>query len=107
MKMLIVNVSNSDSDKLLRTLAYKQFYATKISSYGMFLKEGNTTICICVTDSQVTAVREIIKKCVTKRTIKAENVMRTAQDGLLAQPVNVEENGAVMFLINVSEFSKI
>ena len=49
---------------------------------------------------------ELIKNNVTRRKIKTAGVTSTVDGSLLNQAVDVEENGAVAFVINVEDFKK-
>ena len=50
---------------------------------------------------------DVLKKHVTKRVVRQAGVASTLEGSLLRQPVDVEEYGAVAFVINVDEFRKL
>ncbi len=107
MKLVILIVSNKDLAKVLAATSAEGFFSTKISTAGQFLQDGQTTILFGVKDDRVEALFEIIEKNVTKRVLRQRGVESTVEGSLLKKPVDVEEFGAVAFVINVEEFRKL
>ena len=58
-------------------------------------------------DHKVEQLFDVLKKHVTKRVVRQAGVASTLEGSLLRQPVDVEEYGAVAFVINVDEFRKL
>ena len=50
---------------------------------------------------------DLIRNNVTKRVLKQTSVESTIEGSLLKKPVDVEEFGAVAFVINVEDFKKL
>lgn len=107
MKLVIAIVSNKDLGAVLSATSAEGFFSTKIATQGQFLQSGQTTILFGVEDSRVDCLFEIIEKNVTKRVLKQTSVESTIEGSLLKKPVDVEEFGAVAFVINVEEFKKL
>ena len=101
MKLVIVIVSNKDLTNVLSSTVEEGYFSTKISTQGMFLENGQTTVLFGVKDEEVDKLFDIIEKNVTKR------VDSTLQGSLLKKPVDVEEYGAVAFVIDVDQFRKL
>lgn len=107
MKLVIVIMSNNDVGHVLSKTSAEGFISTKVSTQGQFLQNGHTTVLFGVDDDRVEPLFEIIEKNVTKRVIRQTGVESTIEGSLLKQPVDVEEFGAVAFVINVEEFKKL
>lgn len=107
MKMVIAIVSNKDINQVMANASAAGFPSTRISTKGQFLQDGHTTMLFGVDDSRVDELFAIIKKNVTKRVVRQSGVESTIEGSLLNKPVDVEEGGAVAFVINVEEFKKL
>lgn len=107
MKMVIVIVSNRDVGTMISATSAEGFISTKIATQGQFLQNGQTTVLYGVEGSKVDTLFDIIEKNITKRVIKQTSVESTIEGSLLKKPVDVEEFGAVAFVINVEEFKKL
>ena len=106
MKLIISIVSNKDVENVFENLSKAGFPATKISTMGQFLEGGHTSLFIGVDDNKVDDVFDVLQNSVSKRVIKQHGVQSTLKGTLLKQPVDVEEFGAIAFVINVEEFKK-
>ena len=107
MKLVIVIVSNKDLTNVLSSTVEEGYFSTKISTQGMFLENGQTTVLFGVKDEDVEKLFDIIEKNVTKRVVRHIGVDRTLQGSLLKKPVDVEEYGAVAFVLDVDQFRKL
>ncbi len=107
MKLAIVIISNKDLPKVLANTSAEGFFSTKISTSGMFLEEGHTTVLFGVEESKVDTLFSIIENNVTKRVVRKTGVESTLEGSLLKKPVDVEEYGAVAFVIDVEQFRKL
>ena len=106
MKLVIVIVSNKDLTNVLSSTIEEGYFSTKISTQGMFLENGQTTVLFGVKDDEVEKLFGIIEKHVTKR-VRHVDVNSTVQGSLLRKPVDVEEYGAVAFVLDVDQFRKL
>jgi len=108
-KLIIAIVQDKDAGRLLDALVKKRYRATKLSSTGGFLRNGNTTLLIGVEDSGVQDVLGIIKStCRSRR----EYVTPLPPAGGPAEsyvpfPVEVVLGGATIFVLDVERMEKI
>ena len=100
MKLVMAVISNKDVSKVLDAITKEGFSSSRISTTGQFLADGHTTLFIGTEDHKVEQLFDVLGKHVTKRA-------STLEGSLLRQPVDVEEYGAVAFVINVDEFRKL
>lgn len=107
MKLAMVILSNKDLPNVLAATSTEGYPSTKISTAGQFLESGQTTVLYGVEDEKVDALLDLIKVNVTKRVIRREGVESTLEGSLLKKPVDVEEYGAVAFVIDVEQFRKL
>lgn len=106
MKLVIVIVSNKDTSKVLSAVSADGYFITRISTSGQFLEDGHTTMLIGVNEDRLENLFSIIQDNVTKRVVRSVGVESTLQGSLLKKPVDVEEYGAVAFVVDVEEFKK-
>ena len=106
MKLVMTIVSNNDAEKVMGAVAANGYFATRISTTGQFLVNGHTAILIGCDDEKVEKLYDILKNNVTKRQVKTSGVKSTVTGSLLNQAVDVEENGAVAFTMNIDDFQK-
>lgn len=103
MKMIMAIVQSKDAGKLRDAFIDNNIGATKLSSTGGFLREGNTTYMVVVEDDRVDEVLEIIKHNAKSR----EQYMTPAaqiDNGSSAIPINVQIGGATVFILPVEKF---
>lgn len=108
MKLLISVINSDDTYSLTDALVEKGYTATVISSFGGFLREGNTTLLIGVQDGQVVDVLEILRAtCRTRRKFITPHLATVDyEEAYLAAPIEVEVGGAVVFVVHVDRFEK-
>ncbi len=107
MKLVIVILSNKDLGKVLAATSADGFFSTKMSTSGQFLEGGHTTVLFGVNDDKTDTLFDIIENNVTKRVIKQKGVESTIEGSLLKKPVDVEEYGAVAFVVDVEQFRRL
>lgn len=107
MKLVLAIVSNRDLSNVLAATITEGFFSTKVSTAGQFLEGGHTTILFGVDDEKVDFLFSVLEKNVTKRVIRKSGVESTIEGSLLKKPVDVEEYGAVAFVIDVEQFKKL
>lgn len=105
MKLIIAIVQKEDSNKLQKAFVQKNIRATKLSTTGGFLSEGNTTFLIGTPDNEVDDVLAVIKE---KSEAREEYVQpNLIPNGLeMNMPVKVTVGGATCFVVNVDEFKR-
>ncbi len=109
MKLLLTIVQDADGIKLQKALIENGFRATKLATTGGFLRAGNTTFLIGVDDAQVARVKEIVAKTCQERTqmMAAGPSISSLEDAYMSQPLEVTVGGAIIFVLNVEEFTKL
>ncbi|MCH5314810.1 MAG: cyclic-di-AMP receptor [Eubacterium sp.] len=107
MKLVVAIVSNNDLSNVLANTGSEGFFSTRIATAGQFLNDGQTTILFGIEDDKTERLFEILEKSVTKRVVTQKGVNSTLEGSLLKKPVDVEEYGAVAFVIDVDDFRKI
>ena len=108
MKLVYAIVHRDDSGLLSNTLRDKGYPSTLISTTGGFLREGNATFMIGVEEDKLEGVLAIIKQSCKTRTQLVNPMPPVMEPGelYLAQPVEVQVGGAVVFVVNVERFEK-
>ncbi len=107
MKLVIAIISNNDIDAVLGATSTEGFSSTKISTAGQFLTSGQTTVLFGVDEDRLEELFNVIEQNVTNRVLRHKGVESTVAGSLLKKPVDVEEFGAVCFVINVEDFRKL
>ena len=110
MKMIMAIISSEDADDLVYELNQHQFFVTKLSTVGGFLKKKSTTLMLGVDDDRVADAVDVIKKMSGQR----QQVVYTppAMQGTsypnvhMTVPMNVQVGGATIFVLNVEKFEK-
>lgn len=108
MKLLISVINSDDLHPLVDALMSDGYKATVISTTGGFLREGNATLLIGVTDEDVDKVLRIVKSNCHTRTQYVNPLPPTMESGELYMPtpIEVQVGGAVVFILNVDRFER-
>lgn len=107
MKLILAIVSNDDASAVSAALTKNNYYMTRLSTTGGFLRAGNTTIIIGTEDDLVDKCIEIIGAEAKRRT---EIVPSTASYDIgryASFPVEVQIGGATIFVLDVEQFKKL
>ena len=108
MKLIVAFIQDYDSDRLLQSLTSNHFSATKISSLGGFLRTRNSTILIGLEDDQVAFCKRLIERACRSRTeVQLDATVSDYADWFAAGIHDVTIGGAVVFVLNVTDFLKI
>lgn len=109
MKLVIAVVQDDDAGDLIERLVHSRFSTTKLASTGGFLKEGNTTLMVGVSDEQVGEVIEIIKEmCQSrKQTFTAPVPPTGSANVFIPYPIEVMVGGATIFVLDIDQFEKV
>ncbi len=109
MKLLVAIVQDADASRLSKALSKAGYSATKLASTGSFLREGNTTFLIGVEDQELAEVRgTIAEHCRTRTRLLTPSVpLSQAPDPFLAQALEVQVGGAVVFVLEAEDFFRI
>ena len=106
MKMIVAIVQNQDAAALGRALVSANIRATKLSSTGGFLKEGNTTFLIGVATADVPRALEVVQQnCSSRKQLTLQpNMVDSLGLSSLPIPFEVTVGGATVFVLPVEEF---
>ena len=107
MKLLITIVQNDDVTALLEAIVESGHSATKLSSSGGLLRNGNTTLLIGVEDKDVDEMLEIIRSTCRQRNIQIPDSIGMSE-GMFSYRVRsgyeVTVGGATVFVVDVEQF---
>lgn len=108
MKLVVAVIQDKDTHKLLTGLTQEGFRATKLSSSGGFLREGNTTLLVGVEDADVERVLGLIKSTCRAREqlVTPLSPMGGPADSYIPYPVEILVGGATIFVLDVERFEK-
>ncbi len=108
MKMIVAIIHDRDQRRVADALRGAGFRFTRIGSTGGFLREGNATLLIGVTEDQVDHALRVLSEC-SKHREQYLNVLppEAAPVGtFMANPVKVTVGGAVCFVLDVARFER-
>lgn len=107
MKLVIAIVNDDDAHNVQSELTKNNFFVTRMSTTGGFLRQGNTTFMSGVDDDKVGAVVNIIKENASKRMEKEPTIPPTEM-GEFFNPmmIDVLVGGATVFVLDVDQFLK-
>ena len=102
MKLVLAIVSNDDASAVTSALTKNNFYMTRLSTTGGFLRAGNTTLIVGTED-------DLVDKCI--EVIGSEEIVPSTASydiGRYASfPVEVQVGGATIFVLDVEQFKKL
>lgn len=107
MKMLLAIINYDDARGVMSALMKGGYSITKLATTGGFLRAGNVTILVGLSDDKLDDAISIIREHSTTR---KQVIPTTAELGLglyPSMPVEVEVGGATVFVMNVERFEKI
>lgn len=106
MKLVVCIVHNRDRNRLSDELVRAGFKFTVIGSTGGFLREGNTTLITGVQDDELQALQDIVRAncCTREQMVNSAIYEGSSGVGFIPSAVKVEVGGAVMFVVEVSDF---
>ena len=107
MKMVLAIIDKDDAHDVISNLSKKGFSITRLSTTGGFLRAGNVTILVGVSDEQTPDVISIIKEHSRSRSQQIPTIMGNEASYLSPMPVEVTVGGATIFVMNVEQFEKI
>ena len=108
MKLIIAIIQDKDRKKVTDALLEKGFKFTNVASTGGFLREGNATLLIGVTDDSVSAVLGIIRancRAQTRYVSPWPPAVEGEKLGLLT-PIEVQVGGAVVFIADMERLER-
>ncbi len=110
-KLILAILQEEDYDQTVEMLNEKNFFVTKLSSSGGFLKKKNVTIMIGVEEERLPEVTEILEKYAGKRKITTYAMTSTGAEvrGINAGvtiPVEKQVGGVTMFTLSMDSLKK-
>lgn len=111
MKLIISIVQDRDVSDLVNELIKDGFSVTKLASTGGFLRSGNTTLLLGVkeddVDKAIAKIKEICKKRNKRKNVRYPVVQSTDIDVPYSAGINIQVGGAIIFVIDLEQFTKI
>lgn len=109
MKLIICMVNDKDVPALLENLVKKGYRATKLSSTGGFLREGNTTLLIGVEEEKLEDVIAVIKEvCHARRQmVPPLTPLVGLAESYVSYPMEVTVGGATIFVLDVEKSIRV
>lgn len=104
MKMVHAIVNQGDADGLAEMLRERGYASTLIGTTGGFLSKGNSTFLLGVEEKDIEALLSLIDENCKKRTQRVYPVPEG--EWSMAQVVEVEVGGAVVFVLDAERFGK-
>lgn len=107
MKLLVAIVGRDDASPVLEAFTRERLSATLIETRGGFLREGNAAIVAGLDDHAVhRALRLIDTHCRRRTTMLPTDIRGAMQEWSMAEVVEVEVGGAVVFVLAVARFER-
>jgi len=100
-KLILAIIQLDDVAGVIRHLAKKGFFSTKLTSAGGFLKEGNVTIMVGTEEARLEEALEVINKYSHSRT---KLVPTPSIDSMDSSTTEVTVGGAIVFVIDCEQF---
>jgi uncharacterized protein YaaQ len=108
LKLLLIIASDTDADKLMKSLVERGYPATKVSSTGGFLRRGSATILSGVEAAEVEDVIAMVREECHARAeyVPVQTLPFFGEGATLSEPVEVRVGGAIVFVLPVERFEK-
>ena len=107
MKLVIAIISNDDCPVVLDELSSAGFRATKLSTSGGFLRDGNSTLLIGVEKEKVDNVISIIGEFSSTRKTMVAPMVTSGEFSMASTPIEVNVGGATVFVLDVDQFYRL
>lgn len=104
-RLVIAIVQDEDAPTLSDALVARGYRATRMSTVGGFLRKGNATIMIGLNEHQIPELLALIRHtCRTRMAFLTATYPVEMAEPFLAEPIEVQVGGAVVFILNVERF---
>ena len=106
MKLILAIVQDKDSNRLSEEFVENNIRATKLSTTGGFLKEGNTTFIVGIESERVSETLSLIETvCQAREQYMTSPIsLDPTVDNYFSVPVPVQVGGATVFVLPVESF---
>ena len=102
MKLVISVIHNDIAEEVGAALSENGFYATKLSTVGGYLKNGNMTFLTGVADERVDELIDLIRR----HSQTSFEIMDEKNTGFSSFPIEVKAGGATIFVLPIERFEK-
>ena len=104
-KLLVAVVQDEDAPALSDAVVARGYRATRMNTVGGFLRKGNATILIGVSDRQIPELLSVIRQtCRTRMAFLSATYPVEMAEPFLSEPIEVQVGGAVVFILDVERF---
>ena len=103
MKLVVSIIHNDIAEQVGNALSQNGFYATKLSTVGGYLKNGNMTFLTGVADERVDELIGLIRHYSES---SFEIMDEKSNGGFSSFPVEVKAGGATIFVLPIERFEK-
>ena len=109
MKLIVAIVQDEDAGRLVSSLMSDGYGVTKLATTGGFLRAGNTTLLVGVSDDKLQGAMAVIEKiCKSRKQIATSPSPVAGSSGMyVPYPVEVIVGGATVFVMDVEQFKKV
>ncbi len=109
MKLIVAIVQDEDAGRLVSSLMSDGYGVTKLATTGGFLRAGNTTLLVGVSDDKMQGAMAVIEKiCKSRKQIATSPSPVAGSSGMyVPYPVEVIVGGATVFVLDVEQFKKV
>jgi uncharacterized protein YaaQ len=109
MKLIVAIVQDEDAARLVSALMGDGYGVTKLATTGGFLRAGNTTLMVGVSDDKLQGAMGVIEKvCKSRKQIATSPSPVAGSSGMyVPYPVEVIVGGATVFVLDVEQFKKV
>lgn len=107
MKMMLAIINYDDAHDVMNALVKNSFSVTKLATTGGFLKSGNVTILLGLSEDKVDDALAIIKEYSSTRKQIVPTTSELASGFFPSMPVQIDVGGATVFVIDVERFEKL
>lgn len=111
MKMIFAILHSEDVDETVEELNKHEYWVTKLSTIGGFLKAKNVTLVIGTEDEKVPGALKILEECAgLRRAVKY--TMPSMSSGNIGPgagtmiPIDTKVGGCTVFVLDVDQYEK-
>lgn len=104
MKLLIAVIHKTDAPVVASAMSMAGYHSTVLDGYGGFLKKENSIVLSGVDDTKVSSALKIIRDNTSER---IEDVPSDVLLGNFKLPTQIKTGRAVVFTLNVDQFTKL
>lgn len=104
-RLVVAVVQDEDAPALSDAVVARGYRVTRMNTVGGFLRKGNATILIGVTERQIPELLAVIRQtCRTRMAFLTATYPVEMAEPFLSEPIEVQVGGAVVFILEVERF---